>query len=53
MPMQFTANFNSCKNDKFKMKICNIFLIFAQNIDRGYVLEPVLTSSHNLCLEQK
>ena len=33
-----------------------IFLIFAQNIDCGYSLEPprrVLTSTHNLCFEQK
>ena len=36
------------------------FLIFAQNIDYGYSLEPplrlseaVLTSTHNLCFEQK
>ena len=34
-----------------------IFLIFAQNIDCGYSLEPpakaILTSTHNLCFEQK
>ena len=35
-----------------------IFLIFAQNIDCGYLLElprreAVLTSTHNLCFEQK
>ena len=33
-----------------------IFLISAQNIDCGYSLEPaeaVLTSTHNLCFEQK
>ena len=29
-----------CKNDNFLMKKCDIFLIFAQNIDRGYTLEP-------------
>ena len=37
------------------MDIFNI--IFAQNIDCGYMLEPprraVLTSTHNLCLHQK
>ena len=34
-----------------------IFLVSAQNIDCGYSLEPlvktVLTSTHNLCFEQK
>ena len=34
-----------------------IFLIFAQNIDCGYTLEPlaeaVLTSTHNLCFGAK
>ena len=30
-----------------------IFLISAQNIDCGYSLEAVLTSTHNLCFEQK
>ena len=36
MPMQYTAIFHCCKNGKFQMKICDIFLIFAQNIDCGY-----------------
>ena len=40
MPMQYTAIFHGCKNDNFQMKINDIFLIFAQNIDRGYTLEP-------------
>ena len=40
MPMQYTAIFHGCKNDNFQMKNCNIFFIFAQNIDRGYMLEP-------------
>ena len=39
-PMIFTAIFLSCKNDNFQMKNCDIFLIFAQNIDLGYKLEP-------------
>ena len=30
-----------------------IFLISAQNIDCGHVAEAVLTSTHNLCFEQK
>ena len=29
-----------CKNEKFHWKIFYIFLIFAQNIDCGYTLEP-------------
>ena len=28
MPLQYTANFNDCKNDNL-MKKCGIFLIFA------------------------
>ena len=37
-PMQYTAIFHGCKNVHFQMKIFNIFLIFAQNIDCGYTL---------------
>ena len=46
----------------FSLEKFDFFLIFAQNIDCGYTLEPhrqaVLTSTHNLCfrayvLEQK
>ena len=40
MPMQYTAIFHGYKNNEFQMKNCVIFLIFAQNIDRGYTLEP-------------
>ena len=39
-PMQYTTIFHNCKNVHFQMKIFNIFLIFVQNIDRGYTLEP-------------
>ena len=39
-PMQYTAIFHGCKNLNFQMKFFNIFLIFAQNIDCGYTLEP-------------
>ena len=39
-PMQYTAIFHGCKNVHFHMKIVNVFLIFAQNIDCGYTLEP-------------
>ena len=36
----------------FQMKIFDIFLIFAQNKDCGYI-EAVLTSTHNLCFRAK
>ena len=39
-PIQYAAIFKGCKNGNFQMKNCNIFLIFAQNIDCGYTLEP-------------
>ena len=39
--MQYTAIFTAVKNDKFQLKQKeDMFLIFAQNIDRGYTLEP-------------
>ena len=31
-PVQYTAIFHGCKNDKFQMKKVDNFLIFAQNI---------------------
>ena len=40
MSVQYTAIFHGSKNDNFQMKIFDIFLIFAQNIDCGYTLEP-------------
>ena len=39
-PIQYTVIFHGCKNDYFQMKNYDVFLIFAQNIDRGYTLEP-------------
>ena len=39
-PMQYTEIFYGRKNDNFQMKIFDIFLIFAQNIDCGFTLEP-------------
>ena len=39
-PMQYTVIFRSCKKENFQMKKYDIFLTFAQNIDRGYMLEP-------------
>ena len=32
-PVQYTVIFNRCKNCYFQMKKCDIFLIFAQNIE--------------------
>ena len=34
-PMQYTVIFHSCKTYNFQMKNCDIFFIFAQNIDHG------------------
>ena len=50
--MQYTAIFHGCKNVHFQMKNYNVFLIFAQNIDCGYTLEPLM-STHNLCVRAK
>ena len=45
------------KHENFRMKNSGSFHISAQNIDCGYLLErlgeAVLTSTHNLCFEQK
>ena len=48
LPMQYTEILKVVKNENFHSKIFDIFLIFAQNIDCGYTLEAVLTSTHNL-----
>ena len=40
MPMQYTEIFKIVKNENFHLKDFDIFLIFAQNIDYGYMLEP-------------
>ena len=40
MPMQYTEIFKVVKNENFHLKDFDIFLIFAQNIDCGYTLEP-------------
>ena len=40
LPMQYTENILVVKNENFHWKIFDIFLIFAQNIDCGYRLEP-------------
>ena len=40
MPMRYTEIFKVVKNENFQWKFLDIFLIFAQNIDFGYTLEP-------------
>ena len=35
-------------NENFQMKNCAVSLICHQNIDSGYLLEAVLTNTHNL-----
>ena len=40
MPMQYIEIFKVVKNENFQWKKFDIFLIFAQNIDCGYTLEP-------------
>ena len=40
MSMQYTEIFYALKIGNFQLKIFDIFLIFAQNIDYGYTLEP-------------
>ena len=39
-PMQYTQIFSAVKMENFQLKSVDIFLIFAQNIDCGYTLEP-------------
>ena len=38
--MQYTEIFLALKPEKIQLKNFDIFLIFAQNIDCGYTLEP-------------
>ena len=51
--IQYTVIFYRCKNDYFQMKNCDVFHIFAQNMDRWYTSEAVLTNTHNLCFRAK
>ena len=39
--MQYTEIFKVVKNENFQKKMFDIFLIFAQNINCGYTLEPL------------
>ena len=47
MPMQYKEIFKVVKNENFPLKIFDIFLIFAQNIDCGYTLEPPCRGGSN------
>ena len=47
LPMQYTEIFSGEKIEKFLWKIFDFFLIFAQNIDCGYSLEPPQRGSSN------
>ena len=38
IPVYYAYIFKIGNNDNFQMKNCDDFLIFAQNIDRGYML---------------
>ena len=40
LSMQYTEKKIGCKNENFHWKNFDILLIFAQNIDCGYTLEP-------------
>ena len=40
MSVQYAASSQSVENDDFWLKMFDIFLIFAQNIDCWYTLEP-------------
>ena len=50
-PYNIQQYFYGCKNSNFQMKNYKIFLIFAQNIDCGYKLEP--PQSNVLCFRAK
>ena len=55
--MQYKDIFSAEKRENVSGKFFDIFNMFAQNIDCGYMLEPpheaVLTSTHNLCFGPK
>ena len=47
MPMQYKEIFKVVKNENFPLKNFDIILIFAQNIDCGYTLEPPCRGGSN------
>ena len=46
--MQYIENFLALKIENFQLKKFDIFLIFAQNIDCGYMLEPPRRGGSNV-----
>ena len=53
-PMHYTVNLNGCKSDNFLVENFRFFLlIFAQNINCGYTLEPPQRVPPIYVLEQK
>ena len=53
LPMQYKQIFLALKIENFQLKIFDVFLIFAQNIDCGYTLEPPRRVPTIYVLEQK
>ena len=49
--MHYTEIFLALKIENFQLKNFDIFLIFAQNIDRGYTLEPPQRGGSNEYLQ--
>ena len=47
------SDFYDAKIDNIQIKIYDVLLIFAQNMDYRYLLEAVLPSTHNLCSKAK
>ena len=48
IPMQYIEIFKIVKNENFQWKNFDIVLIFAQNIDCGYSLEPPRRGGSNM-----
>ena len=46
--MQYIENVFGCNNENFHWKNFDIFLMFAQNIDCGYTLEPPCRGGYTL-----
>ena len=57
--MLYKCDFWALKFGNFDMKKCDIFLVFAQNINCEYTIKPplfiegVLTSTHDICIRAK
>ena len=49
--MQYTEFFLALKTENFQLKMFDIFLIIAQNIDCGYTLEPPRRGGSNEYLQ--